>query len=133
MSNGYLCHSLHHCPSKSCPTAIIRGVLGAIHRKERGVRCTVKIMEVFILEHLIYENKLACQEDIQGFVLEGKAYLTFENNHLRMKNILSREEHDQLANYVLWCPVEFPDNIRIEWNFHPIQEPGLCMMMFSMV
>ncbi|MDE7254479.1 MAG: YesU family protein [Acetatifactor sp.] len=25
----------------------------------------------------------------------------------------------QKANYVLWCPEDFPENVRIEWKFQP--------------
>lgn len=79
---------------------------------------------------LIYENKLGCPEDIQDFVLEGSAILTFSGNRLRMENAMSAEE-GQRANYVLWCPVEFPADVRIEWDFWPIAQPGLCMTFFA--
>lgn len=79
---------------------------------------------------LIYSNPLSCKEDIKDFILEGTADISFENGHMRMKNRLSANE-GQKANYVLWCPVEFPDNIRIEWDFMPIEEPGLCILFFA--
>ena len=83
------------------------------------------------MEKLIYSNKLRCDDDINDFVLEGYAHRSFENGRLRLENVLSKEEYDQKANYVLWCPVEFNDGIRIEWDFYPICEPTLCMMMFA--
>jgi hypothetical protein len=79
---------------------------------------------------LIYNNPLSCKDDIKDFILEGKASISFENGHLRMQNKLSAD-NGQKANYVLWCPVDFPDNIRIEWDFKPIEEPGLCILFFS--
>lgn len=79
---------------------------------------------------LIYENKLCCPEDIQDFVLEGSAILTFPEKRLRMENAMGAEE-GQRANYVLWCPVEFPADVRIEWDFLPIAQPGLCMTFFA--
>lgn len=39
-------------------------------------------------EYLIYENLFAKKEDIEDFVLEGKADITFENGCMRMKNAL---------------------------------------------
>jgi hypothetical protein len=31
---------------------------------------------------------------------------------------------------VLWCPEEFPADVRIEWDFWPVREPGLAIMFF---
>ena len=79
---------------------------------------------------LIYENPLSTPEDVKDFVLEGKAVISFENGRLRMENQLSEVE-GQKANYVYWCDREFPENIRIEWGFLPVREPGLAMMFFA--
>lgn len=79
---------------------------------------------------LIYENPLSTPEDVKDFVLEGKAVISFENGRLRMENQLSEVE-GQKANYVYWCDREFPENIRIEWDFLPVREPGLAMMFFA--
>ncbi len=79
---------------------------------------------------IIYENPLEEAGDIDGFILEGKAGIDFSDGYLRMENVLSSAE-GQRANYVLWCPVEFPDHIRISWEFKPIREPGLAMLFFA--
>lgn len=79
---------------------------------------------------LIYENALSCEEDIRGFVLEGSAKLSFPEGKLRMENALSAEQ-GQKANYVLWCPEEFPADVRIEWKFQPLREPGLAILFFA--
>lgn len=79
---------------------------------------------------LIYENKLDSALSIKDFVLEGKAKLSFENGCLRMESELSPEE-GQKANYVLWCPEEFPEDLRIEWDFKPITQPGLAILFFA--
>jgi hypothetical protein len=79
---------------------------------------------------LIYSNTLSSEEDIKDFVLEGEASISFNNGCMRMQNKLAAE-NGQKANYVLWCPVDFPDNIRIEWDFKPIEEPGLCILFFA--
>lgn len=79
---------------------------------------------------LIYENKLASEEDIKDFILEGEAAITFPQGRMRLENKLAAEE-GQKANYVLWCPEEFPSDIMITWDFYPIREPGLCMMFFA--
>lgn len=79
---------------------------------------------------LIYENPLSCEKDIRDFVLEGSAVITFPEGRMRMENARSDKE-GQKANYVLWCPEEFPSDVLIEWDFFPIREPGLCMMFFA--
>lgn len=79
---------------------------------------------------LIYENPLACEEDVKDFILEGKAAVTFPQGRMRLENKLASEE-GQKANYVLWCPQDFPSDVLITWDFYPVREPGLCMMFFA--
>lgn len=79
---------------------------------------------------LIYENSLSCEEDVKDFVMEGSAKVYFEDGRMRMKNALD-ENLGQKANFVYWCPEDFPDNIIIEWKFRPIEEPGLAILFFS--
>lgn len=81
-------------------------------------------------ECLIYENPLADKEDIKGFILEGKADIQFENGCMRMENALDAGM-GQKANYVLWCPEEFPKDIRVEWEFRPLSDVGLCILFFA--
>ena len=78
----------------------------------------------------IYENALSCEADIKDFVLEGSAKITFPEGKMRMENALSANE-GQKANYVLWCPVDFPSDVRVEWKFQPLKEPGLAILFFS--
>lgn len=79
---------------------------------------------------LIYENNLSCADDVKDFRLEGSAEIYFENGKMRMKNALSADL-GQKSNFVYWCPVDFPSDIMIEWDFRPIEEPGLAIMFFS--
>jgi len=78
----------------------------------------------------IYENALGSAEDIKDFVLEGQAKITFPDGRMQMENALSAVE-GQKANYVLWCPEEFPSDVLVEWEFKPLQEPGLCILFFA--
>ena len=82
------------------------------------------------MAELIYENALSCEDDVKGFVLEGKAGISFPEGKLRLENALSAEQ-GQKANYVFWCDKVFPDNIMITWNFKPIREPGLAILFFA--
>lgn len=79
---------------------------------------------------LIYENNLRSQKDIETFILEGQGEVWFQDECMHMKNALS-SELGQKANYVLWCPEIFPENIRIEWEFRPLTDRGLCILFFA--
>ncbi|MHA6484929.1 DUF1961 family protein [Paenibacillus sp. strain BS8-2] len=79
---------------------------------------------------LIYHNPLAAPEDVADFIMEGQAAVTFPLGRMRLENLLDPGE-GQRSNFVYWCPVEFPSQIAIEWEFRPIREPGLCMMFFA--
>lgn len=79
---------------------------------------------------VLYENPLASEADISGFVMEGSAAMTFPEGRLRLQNGLD-ESLGQAANFVLWCPANFPDDIEISWDFVPLRDPGLCMLFFA--
>lgn len=87
-------------------------------------------MSEYKLGERIYYNNLSCEQDVEGFVMEGQAKVYFENGKMRMRNALD-ESLGQKSNFVYWCPVDFPENIAITWEFTPIQEPGLAIMFFS--
>ncbi|GAA4842512.1 YesU family protein [Paenibacillus vulneris] len=82
------------------------------------------------LGELIYHNPLTSEEDVQHFIMEGQAAITFPQKRMRMENMLDPQLGQQ-ANFVFWCPVDFPDSIAVSWDFWPIREPGLCMTFFS--
>jgi hypothetical protein len=84
----------------------------------------------FALKQLIYENRLASADDVKHFRMEGEAAVSFPLNRMRMENKLD-PELGQKANFVFWCPVDFPDHIAISWDFWPIREPGLCILFFA--
>jgi len=82
------------------------------------------------LGELIYENPLASEADVAGFRLEGDAAVSFPLGRMRMENRLDPEA-GQKANFVFWCPEDFPADIAVSWDFWPIREPGLCILFFS--
>lgn len=87
-------------------------------------------MCLYKLGEKIYENKLSCEKDVEGFVLEGQAKIYFTDGKMRMKNALD-EGLGQKSNFVYWCPEDFPENIAVEWEFTPIEEPGLAILFFA--
>ncbi len=78
----------------------------------------------------IYKNPFASEDDLRGFRLEGQAILSYPNGRLRLENALDASLR-QAANYVLWCPENFPDNVCFSWDFWPLREPGLSMFFFA--
>lgn len=79
---------------------------------------------------ILYENPLACYEDVETFIMEGDGAVTFPHGRMRMESLTDPNE-GQKANIVYWCPIDFPENIAIEWEFWPIREPGLCILFFA--
>lgn len=74
------------------------------------------------MSKVIYENGLSCKEDLEGFILEGETKMSFPAQALRLENA---------SDFVLWCPISFPSDVRIDWEFRPIKEPGLAKLFFA--
>ncbi|MEF3302766.1 DUF1961 family protein [Paenibacillus sp. GYB003] len=79
---------------------------------------------------LIYDNPLSSAKDVERFRLEGDAAVTFPLGRMRLESTRSEEE-GQKANFVFWCPVTFPADIAVEWEFWPVREPGLAILFFA--
>lgn len=82
------------------------------------------------MSKVIYENSLSCKEELEGFILEGEAKMSFSGGAMRLENTLGEESAKQ-SGFVLWCPFSFPSDIRIDWEFRPIKEPGVATMFFA--
>ncbi len=80
----------------------------------------------FNISEIIYENALACEADVAGFIREGKPLISFPTGALRLENGIDAAA-GQAANYLFWCPEKFPADIAVSWTFRPIREPGLAM------
>jgi len=87
-------------------------------------------MPIFEETEPLYQNPLSSPEDVAEWTLEGNAAITFPRERMRMENIDDPDQVDE-PHYVHWCPERFPDEIKIEWDFWPLQEPGLCMIFFA--
>lgn len=80
---------------------------------------------------IIYENPLSGVESVENWIKEGEVITRTWENKLLMKNKLDPEQYGDDAHWLLWCPVEMPDQVMIEWDFYPLKEPGLCMIFFA--
>ena len=83
-----------------------------------------------MVKKLIYRNLLCRAEDVADFVMEGKAKVTFERGRMRLASTEDPSK-GQKANYVFWCPENFPSDVELSWNFYPLSDEGLCMMFIS--
>ena len=79
---------------------------------------------------VLYENPLAEAADVNDFVLEGSAHITFSDGGMIMENARPPED-GQDANFVHWCPEVFPRDIEISWDFKPLRLPGLCILFLA--
>ena len=78
-----------------------------------------------------YRNPLAGPDDVAGWVAEGPLGLGSHNGALELSGTLDDGEFGDHAHWTFWCPEEFPDRIRISWEFLPLAEPGLAMLFFA--
>lgn len=79
---------------------------------------------------LVYENPLSSPQDLEDFLLEGSARMSFPGGKLCLENAQSAML-GQKANYVLWCKKAFPADLLLELSFRPLREPGLAMLFFA--
>ncbi|UOQ86396.1 DUF1961 family protein [Gracilibacillus salinarum] len=86
---------------------------------------------MFIAEEIVYQNSLNGEAAVEDWITEGQVKKRNWNDKLLLENMLDPDEHGDHAHWLLWCPVEFPDRIMVEWDFYPLEEPGLCMLFFA--
>jgi hypothetical protein len=80
---------------------------------------------------ILYSNPLAGPGDVTGWVAEGPVSVGSHQGALELSGALDDQEFGDHAHWTFWCPVEFPDGIRISWDFLPLAEPGLAMLFFA--
>jgi hypothetical protein len=78
----------------------------------------------------VYANPLAGEGDLEGFVVEGPAVMSYPMGRLRLESGAS-PERGQPANFVVWCPRRMPPSFVMEWSFWPLRQPGLAMVFFA--
>lgn len=79
---------------------------------------------------LIYENVLDTRECIKGFIVEGEADISFHAGAMRLKNAMNSQSSAD-TGVTLWCPISFPSDIMIQWEFRPLKEPGSATIFFA--
>ncbi len=95
----------------------------------------------------LYSNPLTGPDDVADWIAEGPVSLgrhpeTHDDGGtppaadprpgaLLLSGSRDDEEFGDHAHWTFWCPVEFPDRVRVSWEFLPLAEPGLAMVFFS--
>lgn len=80
---------------------------------------------------LFYENNLSKEEDVKDFTIEGPGKVSFHNNRMRLESTLDyKVVGEQKGNFLFWCNLDMPADLKITWEFKPLNEPGLAMMFF---
>lgn len=80
------------------------------------------------MREIAYHNPLAAPGDVAGWTLEGSAQVSFPNGALNLEN--TRPPADgQAANIVFWTDAMMTGAVDIEWEFRPLREPGLCVLL----
>lgn len=77
-------------------------------------------------EELLYRNTFSNDQDIASWIAEGPVNATIKDQALELTGGSGINDH-----FVFWLPQEFPDGIRISWEFSPVKEPGLAMIFFG--
>lgn len=75
---------------------------------------------------LLYSNPLRTADDLDGWVKEGPVRAAAGDDGLLLSSGGGFDDH-----WTMWCPEEFPDRVRITWEFSPREEPGLAMLFFG--
>lgn len=78
-----------------------------------------------------YRNSLDGPAMVRDWVAEGPVRIDQGAEGVVLSSAADEDEVGDRAHWTLWCPVEFDDNIRIQWEFRPISEPGLAMVFFA--
>ncbi len=80
---------------------------------------------------ILYSNPLAGPDDVAGWVAEGPLRMGSHEGALELSGALDDQEFGDHAHWTVWCPRDFPDGIRISWDFRPLAEPGLAMLFLA--
>ncbi|MBN1968269.1 MAG: DUF1961 family protein [Candidatus Delongbacteria bacterium] len=103
--------------------------------KEKNTECFIKKSDLIDLNiykrDLIYSNNLSSESDVENWLIEGPAKISFKGNSMIVESESPNPPDAFSGNFNFWCPETFPDSIMIEWEFMPINDFGVCHFFFS--
>ncbi|WP_207345432.1 DUF1961 family protein [Arthrobacter sp. E3] len=81
-------------------------------------------------EPVLYSNAMSV-ESLAGWVREGPVTITDGHGGAVLGSSADPDAMGPHAHFVLWCPVSFPDRVRISWDYLPLEGQGLAMLFFG--
>lgn len=84
------------------------------------------------VEEVLLDAPLAAADEVAAWPIEGPGVLSFPLGRMRFESTGDPDD-GQMANTVVWCDKEWPDHIRVSWDFYPLREPGLAILFFAAV
>ncbi|MFI4911254.1 MAG: DUF1961 family protein [Sedimentisphaeraceae bacterium JB056] len=88
-----------------------------------------KLDAEFIQGKLLYSNPLRSPKDIRGWLPEGQAKVSFDQNGLVLESYKPDGSLSE-GNVVLWCGDDLPANFIAKWKFQPLDQYGHAMVLF---
>lgn len=79
---------------------------------------------------VLYNNAMSA-ESLQDWVLEGPVTVQDGHGGAVLGSYADAEALGDHAHFTVWCPQQFPDRIRISWEYHPVAGQGLAMAFFG--
>jgi hypothetical protein len=80
---------------------------------------------------LLLDAPLASRDDVQDWVLEGPAEVTFADGWMRMRSTRPDATSGENGHFVFWCPTDFPGSFVAEWEIQLVEDFGLCIFFFA--
>lgn len=79
---------------------------------------------------VLYTNNFDQQNCLDDFISEGPVKSLIDKEGLRLFSDKTLDPDENTSHWLLWNKQVFPDNIAIEFEFKPVEEPGLAMLFF---
>jgi hypothetical protein len=80
---------------------------------------------------LLYSSKMNNEAAMKDWVLEGPAKITFKDEMMIMRSLIPNPPDVSTGHFNYWCPMDFPGNFIVEWEFKPLKEQGLTHLFFA--
>lgn len=77
---------------------------------------------------LLYDNPLASEGELKGWIMEGLGVTEFKDSWMHMYSPNEERHH------VYWCPEDFPGDFIAEWELQNMEtDAGLVIVFFSAI
>jgi hypothetical protein len=80
---------------------------------------------------LIYDSPLNTEESVKDWVLEGPGDISFNNKYMTMRSQIPDPPDGSTGHFNFWCPMDFPENMVVEWEMKPLTNLGVCHLFFA--